>query len=1512
MMKRLIAAHLLSVTLAFGVPESAAVFQAFEGDGYGDWQATEDAFGLSPIHGKLDGMGESFTKFADHAFAASLYEGMDSSGTLTSSEFTIEEDYISFLVAGGDRQDQTAVQLLVDRKVVRTMAGEKSLKFSPAFWDVSELKGSKAVLRLVDNAKGDWGFIAADHFVFSAIPKPDFPAAIDEGAPAEGAVAVTSPIPGMTYPEKSSLTIAANFEDQGLTSPTALTFDEKGNIYFSETHRFRHGVEDDRNHLYWYHDDLQAETTEDRRALHKKWEDKLSNEYMTEVSEVIRRLADLDGDGIYEDSKVFADGFNDVLDGTAAGVFYYEGALYFACIPKIYKLMDEDGDGVSDKREVVEEGFGVRISLSGHDLNGFVLGPDGRIYGTVGDRGFSMITKEGKKYHYPNEGALFRFEPDGSDFEIVHTGLRNPKEIAFDDFGNAFSVDNNSDQGDAARVVYLVEGGDSGWQMEHQAMHTFHRQIGIQKRPPSRWMTEKMWELRNDSQPAYILPPSAYLSRGPSGLTYHPGTGFLESEKGRFLICDYKGSAASSGIWSFSMKPDGAGMAMDDSRKFSWGVAATDIEYSFDGRVFISDFVTGWKSHEAGRLLTLDAGENLYLPEKTRETAELVAAGFDQRNSSELLALLGHPDQRIRLRAQVALTRKDDALAMFQSATKPGEELIKRIHGIWGLGIVSRRGAVPSPRGEFTKLASAAVREKAAAALVTLLKDAEPEIRVQALRVIGDTKVDGDALPLGEMLTSDKSERVRFAAGIAIGKMKAGSHLPAVLAFLRENNNADVYLRHAGIYALEHATASPEKVVELTSDSKSPAVRLAAVVALRRLQSELVGTFLNDAEPSVQDEAIRAVDDLDMKNLRPKVAALLDQRSSREWTSFMQRRLVSSAYRSGGEENASRLLDVIRDIGLPEIVRQEALRLIASWEQPYPVDQMSGKWRPLEPRLIEELKPALLAAMPSLLKGDEGFVLTGAVGLIATYELGAAAAKSAKLLEIISNEDFPEAARSQALSLYVQRGEDGLVDVLSKVAADPLDDLALSALAGIAKNDPEKAIELLTQAVVSKSAHRAQASWAIIATIPTASAVDLIAKHLGKLRETEGISPTAIELLAAAESRDEAEVKSALQNYHKAISESEDPLAKFHTALQGGDPRNGASLFNSHPGGQCMRCHQANNRSNASGGDAGPNLAGIGSQRDRHYMLESMILPGAEVAAGYGITSVTFNNGASLGGNLVEKTPEHMVVETPENTWLIDRSDIASYTQPVSAMPPMGDLLAPEELRDLVAWLASLKQEVKSKAVVEPVLLDPSSLPTPNQTETTSVTEAKAQTVAAASPELLKQGQRQYMMCGACHGQNGEGTAAAPPLAGSEWVSGPVENLINIQLRGLIGPIKVNGQEYNMPGGMQPMAYQTDDQIAAVLSYVRHEFGDGASPVAASEVEALRGEVGKPQLSADELLPPIQPSQAVAETDVPGISKAPEIPAKYESLKSTLGVPIWLLLAVFVFILTCLATVFKK
>jgi mono/diheme cytochrome c family protein len=106
-------------------------------------------------------------------------------------------------------------------------------------------------------------------------------------------------------------------------------------------------------------------------------------------------------------------------------------------------------------------------------------------------------------------------------------------------------------------------------------------------------------------------------------------------------------------------------------------------------------------------------------------------------------------------------------------------------------------------------------------------------------------------------------------------------------------------------------------------------------------------------------------------------------------------------------------------------------------------------------------------------------------------------------------------------------------------------------------------------------------------------------------------------------------------------------------------------------------------------------------------------------------------------------------------------------------------------------------------------------------------------------------GQQIYMTrCMACHHMEGEGMRGIfPPLAGTEWVTGDKERLIRIVLHGVSGEIEVAGEVYNglMPGWR---AMLTDDEIAAVLTYIRSEWSNDASAVTADEVAAVRESTG--------------------------------------------------------------------
>src|SRR5687768_3631507 len=132
---------------------------------------------------------------------------------------------------------------------------------------------------------------------------------------------------------------------------------------------------------------------------------------------------------------------------------------------------------------------------------------------------------------------------------------------------------------------------------------------------------------------------------------------------------------------------------------------------------------------------------------------------------------------------------------------------------------------------------------------------------------------------------------------------------------------------------------------------------------------------------------------------------------------------------------------------------------------------------------------------------------------------------------------------------------------------------------------------------------------------------------------------------------------------------------------------------------------------------------------------------------------------------------------------------------------------------------------------------------------------------AAAPVDPVEMGKKLYnnAACNTCHQPNGMGLPGAfPPLVASEWVTGSEERLIRIVLHGIVGPIKVKGADYNsaMPafGRVAGSGYNwTDDKVAAVLTYVRQEWGNQAPPISTERVGEIRAKEGdhKPWTAAE-------------------------------------------------------------
>lgn len=124
--------------------------------------------------------------------------------------------------------------------------------------------------------------------------------------------------------------------------------------------------------------------------------------------------------------------------------------------------------------------------------------------------------------------------------------------------------------------------------------------------------------------------------------------------------------------------------------------------------------------------------------------------------------------------------------------------------------------------------------------------------------------------------------------------------------------------------------------------------------------------------------------------------------------------------------------------------------------------------------------------------------------------------------------------------------------------------------------------------------------------------------------------------------------------------------------------------------------------------------------------------------------------------------------------------------------------------------------------------------------------------VVVAKIDPLVLGKKQYdTICITCHQANGLGLPGTfPPLAGSEWVTGSNDRLIRLVVYGMTGPVKVKDVVYSaapMPtiGKVANSAYNlSDDKVAAVLTYIRHEWGNTGEPITTEQVAAVRSKEG--------------------------------------------------------------------
>ncbi len=981
--------------------------------------------------------------------------------------------------------------------------------------------------------------------------------------------------PGYALSEFAAAPLARNI--------VCFTLDEQGRVFVAESDRVGHGVADNRHHEHWLLDDLAARTVEDRVRYYRKWQDRVPGgwAWFTNQEDRVRLLLDTDADGRADTSTVFAAGFRAPEEGLGSGLLARDGLVYYTDIPNLWRFADTNHDGRADAQVALHAGFGVRTSLYGHDMHGLVWGPDDRLYWTIGDRGYHVRTHEGRLLAAGGARAAFRCEPDGSNLEVFYYGLRNPQELAFDDAGRLFTVDNNSDAGDRARITYLLEGGDTGWNMRYQTLG------GDNTRGP--WSQERLWHVAHSNQPAWIVPPVAHLTSGPSGLAFDPGCLPAPWQAG-FLICDFRGGSSGSSVTWFQLTPQGAGFALGRHAPLLSDVLATDVEFAPDNRIFVSDWINGWSAEGQGRLLVLQPINEAERAEG-RRVAELLRTGFAGRTDADLLAMLADRDYRIRSRAHIELAARRQPAPLID-VLRTATDTRARRHALWALGIQGRRGVAA-----------------AWPPLVDTLTAADPILRAEACRMLAD---GGHVAPALIERIRDPDPHVRALAAIAVGKLRLTAARDALLAAVLENDDRDPWLRHALVMGLAGAVEGGD--LQGWTAQPRPAARRAAVLALRRQMDGRVSDFLDDPDDSIVLEAARAIHDLPLPDHLPRLAALVD--TYRGVEQALIRRIVHANYTLGAAWRAGAVAGwLVRDPPLPAAMQREVVSALEDWLAPPPRDRVTGEFRRLPDRA--EWKAGMGAALEPALR---------AISARADHPLRAEAIRLATrhgvrldpayYRRVVEDGQAGEPERGAALLALAQEPPPDFRAVVDRALAQGPASLRMEARRLLVTLDPVAARPVLVDAVQAAPPAEGAAALQALTGLPAEVAAPELARWLGQM--TAGTFPGAlqVDLLDAARAVPAPAVETAVAAWRASLPAG-DELAPYRLTLTGGDAARGREVFRSDHA-MCTKCHKVNGE---GGSDAGPDLGGVASRRSAEERLLALVNPNAQLAPGFAAPS---------------------------------------------------------------------------------------------------------------------------------------------------------------------------------------------------------------------------------------------------------------------------------------------------
>jgi putative membrane-bound dehydrogenase-like protein len=732
----------------------------FETGNLRDWQATGNAFAGQPVkddtvHARRADMRSNHVG----NFWVGTYEvaGDKVQGTLTSRAFRVTRPFASFLIAGGSNPT-SRVEIVRDdsKKIIYQVSGDDTETLKPVVVDLTAHVGQDVFVRLVDESSAGWGHINFDDLRLHDA-KPDIP---DRAGPqpldvyAHAGLDPQAAAKAMTVPDGFRVTLFAGEPD--VQQPIAQAIDDRGRLWVAEAYTYP------------------------MRAPEGKGRDR------------ILIFSDTDGDGHFDDRKVFAENLN-LVSGLEIGF----GGVWVGAAPEFLFIPDADGDDRPDgPPQVLLDGWGYQDT---HEtLNTFTWGPDGWLYGCHGVFTFSNVGKPGtpKDKRTQINAGIWRYHPKKHVFEVFGEGTSNPWGIDFNDQGQAFIT---------ACVIphlyHIIQGGRYERQAgQHYNKFTYDDIKTIAKHRHWIGATPHSGNNRSDAAGGGHAHAGAMIYLGDAWPAAYRGQLFMNNIHGARLNVD-------------QLTPHGSGYEGDRSPDFlfandSWS-QIINLQQGPDGQMYMIDWYDRNQCHHGnveghdrsnGRIFKISYGDNRPAP-----------ADINRLGDGELVnLLLSSNDWHVRHARRViqerGLNDEDARKNLIEMAFKH-DESSRRLRALWALHAAGMLDEDLLARG---------------------LANDDPYVRAWTIQLAcEDRQPSASVLATSQKLAEqDSSPVVRLYLASAAGRIALADRWEIVSRLTRHGEDArDHNLPLMVWYAAEPlATIDAGRALQLALDGKIPQI----------------------------------------------------------------------------------------------------------------------------------------------------------------------------------------------------------------------------------------------------------------------------------------------------------------------------------------------------------------------------------------------------------------------------------------------------------------------------------------------------------------------------------------------------------------------------------------------------------------------------------------------------------------------------------------------------------------